>query len=71
MGTVIRINMARRRRPDELAGIDLCYSTKDGVQHQASIRFEFKYLWEFGQDTDSAAFDFLVLAVIVYNVDRH
>lgn len=70
MGTVIRINMARRRRPDELAGIDLCYSTKDGVQHQASIRFEFKYLWEFGQDTDSAAFDFLVLAVIVYNVDR-
>lgn len=70
MGTIIRINIVRRNTPDELAVMDLTYRTRDGVQHQASIRFEFKYLWEFGHDTESTAFDFLVLSVIVYNVDR-
>lgn len=70
MGTIVRISIARRNTPDELAEIGLSYSTRDGVQHQAKIKFEFKPLWEFGHDTESSAFDFLILSVIVYNVDR-
>lgn len=70
MGTIVRINVARRNSPDELAVIGLSYTTGDGVHHQANIKFEFKPLWEFGRDSESTAFDFLMLSVIVYNVDR-
>ena len=51
MGTIVRISIARRNTPDELAEIGLSYSTRDGVQHQAKSKFEFKPLWEFGHDT--------------------
>lgn len=70
MGTIVRINVARRNLPDELAVIGLNYTTGDGIHHLANIKFEFKPLWEFGRDSESTAFDFLVLSVIVYNVDR-
>lgn len=70
MGTIVRINVSRRNYPDELAAIRLSYNTADGLIHQANIKFEFKPLWEFCRDTESTAFDFLILAVIVYNVDR-
>lgn len=70
MGTIVRINVARRNITDELAVIVLSYNTADGIQHSANIKFEFKPLWEFGHETESTAFDFLLLSVIVYNVDR-
>ena len=70
MGTVVRINVAGRNNPDELAVMNLSYNTSDGITHSTNIKFEFKSLWEFGRDTDSPAFDFLLLSVIVYNVDR-
>ena len=70
MGTIVRINISDRSHKDELAAISLNYLGVDGVEHSSNIKFEFKPLWEFGQETDSPAFDFLVLSVIVYNVDR-
>lgn len=70
MGTIVRINVLNRRNPDELALIGLSYIGSDGIEHSANIKFELKSLWEFGRDTDSPAFDFLILSVIVYNVDR-
>ncbi len=70
MGTVVRINVAGRNNPEELAVINLSYNTGDGITHSTNIKFEFKSLWEFGRDTDSPAFDFLLLSVFVYNVDR-
>lgn len=42
----------------------------DGVQRSVGIKFDFKELWDFSRDTTSVAFDFLILSVIVYNVDR-
>lgn len=70
MGIVVRINVAGRNNPEELAVMNLSYNTGDGLTHSANIKFEFKSLWEFGRDTDSSAFDFLLLSVVVYNVDR-
>ena len=69
MGTIVRINITNRRTLDELAVINLRYRS-NGVEHSSNVRFELKPLWEFGRETDSTAFDFLVLSVIVYNVDR-
>lgn len=70
MGTIVRIDVAHRIRPADLAVICLNYDKGDGVNYSADIRFDFKPLWEFGGDTDSTAFDLLLLSVIVYNVDR-
>lgn len=70
MGTVVRIEVADRIRPADLAVISLNYDNGDGVNYSADIRFDFKPLWEFGGETDSTAFDLLLLSVIVYNVDR-
>lgn len=70
MGTIVRVNVADRSHSDELAVISLSYLGLDGVEHSSNIKFEFKTLWEFGRETDSPAFDFLILSVIVYNVDR-
>ena len=70
MGTIVRINVADRVKPDDLAVIHLNYEKEDGVNYSADVRFDFKPLWEFGGDTDSTAFDLLLLSVIVYNVDR-
>ena len=70
MGTVVRIEIADRIKPEDLAVINLNYDKGDGINYSADIRFEFKSLWDFGGDTDSTAFDLLLLSVIVYNVDR-
>lgn len=70
MGTVVRIDVANRIRPADLAEIHLNYDKGDGINYGAAIKFDFKPLWEFGGDTDSTAFDLLLLSVIVYNVDR-
>lgn len=70
MGTIVRINVSNRRNPDELALISLRYTGDDAIEHSSNIKFELKPLWEFCRDTDSPAFDFLMLSVIVYNVDR-
>lgn len=70
MGTIVKINVSNRRNPNELALIGLSYKGGDEIEHSANIKFELKPLWEFGRDTDSPAFDFLILSVIVYNVDR-
>ena len=70
MGTVVSIVVAHRIRPADLAVIHLNYDKGDGINYGADIRFDFNPLWEFGRDTDSTAFDLLLLSVIVYNVDR-
>lgn len=48
----------------------LAFNGWDGVQRTVGIKFDFKNLWDFSRDTTSVAFDFLILSMIVYNVDR-
>ena len=42
----------------------------DGQIRSVDTKFDPKQLWEFSRDTTSVAFDFLVVAMSVYNVDR-
>lgn len=48
----------------------LIINTGDGVTHSVSTKFCFDDLWSFSRDLTSTAFDFLLLAHIVYCVDR-
>lgn len=38
--------------------------------HETKLKFNMDSLWEFCQDVESVAFDFLVTSMVVYNVDR-
>lgn len=38
--------------------------------HSVEAKFDFRDFWEFSQDTSSIAFDFLILSLLVYDVDR-
>lgn len=48
----------------------LMINTGDGINHSVSMKFGFDDLWSFSRDLSSTAFDFLLLAHIVYCVDR-
>lgn len=42
----------------------------DGHQQMIQLKFDIDNLWNYARDTTSVAFDFLVLAMSVYNADR-
>lgn len=42
----------------------------DGHQKTIQLKFDIDSLWNYARDTTSVAFDFLVLAMSVYNADR-
>lgn len=67
-----RINI--RYTPSETSRVfglfTLSFQESDGQCRSVDTKFDFKQLWAFSRDTTSVAFDFLVLSMIVYNVDR-
>ena len=67
-----RINI--RYTPSETSRVfglfTLSFQERDGQCRSVDTKFDFKQLWAFSRDTTSVAFDFLVLSMIVYNVDR-
>lgn len=65
-------NVIYRPAPDadHIGNYSLEFNGWNGIQKSVGIKFDFKELWNFSRDTTSVAFDFLILSMIVYNVDR-
>lgn len=56
--------------PEFLGDFELSFMNYDNNPNSVKLKFDIKQLWSFSRDTTSVAFDFLILAFIVYNVDR-
>lgn len=70
METTIRVSFRGDHNADKLGVFSLCFIDDKNMEHKVDLKFNFKPLWEFAKDTQSSAFDFLILSMIIYNVDR-
>lgn len=70
METRININYTPSGTSEVFGTFTISFQGFDGQIRSVDTKFDPKQLWEFSRDTTSVAFDFLVLAMIVYNVDR-
>lgn len=70
METRININYTPSGTSEVFGTFTISFQGIDGQIRSVDTKFNPKQLWEFSRDTTSVAFDFLVLALIVYNVDR-
>lgn len=70
METRININYTPSRTSEIFGTFTISFQGVDGQVRSVNTKFDPKQLWAFSRDTTSVAFDFLVLALIVYNVDR-
>ena len=48
----------------------LRFQNPNGQEISRALRIDFQPLWEFARETESEAFDVLIMAMIVYNTDR-
>ena len=55
---------------NDLGEFGLSFIDLNGQMHETKLKFNMEELWAFSQDTETVAFDFLVVSMIVYNVDR-
>lgn len=51
-------------------GFSLSFNNRQGTNTRVNLKFAFEQLWALAQDATSVAFDFLILAMAVYNTDR-
>ena len=70
METRINISYTPSETSEVFGLFTLSFQGSDGQMRSVDTKFDFKQLWAFSRDTTSVAFDFLVLSMIVYNVDR-
>lgn len=70
METRIKVDFAKSNDVEKFGCFSLSFLDSKGNQHHVNLKFDFKELWSFTHDTSSVAFDFLILALIVYNADR-
>ncbi len=70
METRVNISFKPSNSPSSLGNFTLSFTGIDGNERTVGLKFDPKQLWGFSRDTSSIAFDFLILAFIVYNVDR-
>ena len=70
METRININYTPSRISEIFGTFTISFQGIDGQIRSVDTKFNPKQLWEFSRDTTSVAFDFLILALIVYNVHR-
>lgn len=70
METRINVNYTPSRESETFGTFTLSFQGYDGRNRTVGIKFNPRQLWEFSRDTTSVAFDFLILALITYNVDR-
>ena len=70
METIANVSYSSALDNEQIGEFFLEFNGWDGLQRSVGIKFDFKELWDFSRDTTSVAFDFLILSVIVYNVDR-
>lgn len=70
METEIIINYTPSINPEVFGDFELSFMNYDNNQNSVKLKFDIKQLWSFSRDTTSVAFDFLILAFVVYNTDR-
>ena len=70
MATGINIVYTPNQDSRKFGDFTLCFQDINGEEVTRVINFDFQQLWDFAQDTESNAFDMLIMALIVYNTDR-
>ena len=70
METRIMIDYKPSQNQHTFGIFSLEFKGYDGQVRVIRLKFDPKSLWAFAQDVTSVAFDFLILSMIVYNVDR-
>ena len=70
METVVSIIYTSSSSKEHIGDFSLAFIGFDGQYRTVGLKFDIKELWSFSKDTSSVAFDFLVLSMLVYNVDR-
>lgn len=70
MGTRVNISYSPSVDPNEFGHFRLTFKHNEEEEHTTDLKFNFSELWDFSRDTSSVAFDFLILAMVVYNTDR-
>lgn len=70
METVVSIIYKSSSSKEHIGDFSLAFIGFDGQYRTVGLKFDIKELWSFSKDTSSVAFDFLVLSMLVYNVDR-
>lgn len=70
METRIIVDYKRSEDTNIFGTYALSFKDSNSEIHKVNLKFDFKQLWSFSRDTTSVAFDFLILALIVYSADR-
>jgi len=70
MATGVNILYTPNQDRRKFGDFTLCFQNLNGEEVTRVINFDFQQLWEFARDTESNAFDMLIMALIVYNTDR-
>lgn len=70
METRVKIIYTPSQSKEVFGSFKISFNDNKGNLHSTGLKFDPKELWEFAKDTTSVAFDFLILALVVYNVDR-
>lgn len=70
METRVKIDYIPTKSKEEFGSFMISFRDYAGILHSTGLKFNPKELWEFARDTHSVAFDFLILAFVIYNADR-
>lgn len=70
METRVKVQYTPSQSKEEFGSFNISFNDYTGTLRSTGLKFDPKELWEIGRDTASVAFDFLILAFIIYNVDR-
>lgn len=70
MATRVSVQYIPNEDPRLFGRFTLRFPNPSGQEISRALKFDLQPLWEFARDTESEAFDVLILAMIVYNTDR-
>ncbi len=70
METRVNITYTPSQSKEVFGTFMISFKDHTGTLRSTGLKIDPKELWEFARDTTSVAFDFLIFAFIVYNVDR-
>ena len=70
METRVKITFIPSKSKEEFGSFTISFIDQNGSVRSTGLKFNPKELWEFARDTTSVAFDFMILAFIIYNADR-
>lgn len=66
----MRVSFQPGQSREDFGKFSLSFADKDGLVHTTGLKFDFYDLFGFTRDMASVPFDFLIIAMLVYNVDR-